>query len=99
VPIRFTPTSSVHKGEQCKGVSILLTDRDHCNVVDVGLLIAETLFRLYPDDVPIDKMAHLLLHPPTMEAIKAGKPLKEIRAGWQKDLDEFEKRRAKFLIY
>jgi uncharacterized protein YbbC (DUF1343 family)/CubicO group peptidase (beta-lactamase class C family) len=99
VPIRFTPTYSVHKGEQCNGVSILLTDRDHCNVVDVGLLIAETLYRLYPQDVPIDKMAHLLLHPPTMEAIKAGKPLKEIRAGWQKELDEFQKRRAKYLIY
>ena len=99
VPIRFTPTYSVHKGEQCNGVNILLTDRDHCNLVDVGLLIAETLYRLYPDDVPLDKMAHLLLHPPTMEAIKAGKPLKEIRAGWQKDLDEFEKRRAKYLIY
>jgi hypothetical protein len=25
--------------------------------------------------------------------------LKEIRAGWQKDLDEFEKRRAKYLLY
>jgi uncharacterized protein YbbC (DUF1343 family)/CubicO group peptidase (beta-lactamase class C family) len=99
VPIRFTPTYSVHKGEPCNGVNILLTDRDHCNVVDVGLLIAETLYRLYPDNVPIDKMAHLLLHPPTMEAIKAGKPLKEIRAGWQKELDEFEKRRAKYLIY
>lgn len=99
VPIRFTPAYGVHKGEQCNGVSILLTDRDHCNVVDVGLLIAETLYRLYPHNVQLDKMAHLLLHPPTMEAIKAGKPLKEIRAGWQKDLDEFEKRRAKYLIY
>jgi uncharacterized protein YbbC (DUF1343 family)/CubicO group peptidase (beta-lactamase class C family) len=99
VPIRFTPTYSVHKGEQCNGVSILLTDRDRCNVVDVGLQIAETLYRMYPDNVPLDKMAHLLLHPPTMEAIKAGKPLKEIRAGWQKELDEFEKRRAKYLIY
>jgi uncharacterized protein YbbC (DUF1343 family) len=57
------------------------------------------LYRIYPDDLPIDKMAHLLLHPPTMEAIKAGKPLKEIRAGWQKELDEFQKRRAKYLIY
>ena len=99
VPIRFMPAYSVHKGQQCNGVNILLTDRDHCNVVDVGLLIAETLYRLYPDKVPIQKMEHLLLHPPTFDAIKAGKPLKEIRAGWQKELDDFEKRRAKYLIY
>ncbi len=99
VPIQFTPTFSVHKGKLCKGVYILLTDRDQCSVVDVGLLMAQTLFRLYPKDFNPDKISHLLLHPPTMEAIKADKPLKEIRALWQKDLDEFQQRRAKYLIY
>jgi uncharacterized protein YbbC (DUF1343 family)/CubicO group peptidase (beta-lactamase class C family) len=99
VPIRFTPTASVHKGQPCKGVSILLTDRDRCNVVDVGLLIAETLYRLHPKDFDPDKMRHLLLHPPTLAAIKAGKPLTEIRSLWQKDLDEFMLQRAKYLLY
>jgi uncharacterized protein YbbC (DUF1343 family)/CubicO group peptidase (beta-lactamase class C family) len=99
LPIRFTPTYSIHKGQSCKGVYILLTDRDRCNVVDVGLLIAETAYRLYPKDFNPDKMRHLLLHPPTFEAIKADKPLKEIRALWQKDLDQFQLRRAKYLLY
>jgi uncharacterized protein YbbC (DUF1343 family) len=99
VPIQFTPTYSVHKGQLCKGVYILLTDRDRCNVVDAGLLIAETMYRFYPKEFDPDKMRHLLLHPPTSEAIKADKPLKEIRALWQKDLDEFQQRRAKYLIY
>ncbi len=99
VPIVFTPTYSVHKGQLCKGVYILLTDRDRCNVVDVGLLLAEALYRLYPKDFNPGKMSHLLLHPPTLEAVKADKPLKEIRASWQKDLDEFMQRRAKYLIY
>ena len=44
-------------------------------------------------------MDRLLLHQPTLDAIKAGKPLKEIRAAWQPDLDEFQKRRAKYLLY
>ena len=99
VPIRFTPTFSVHKGQRCKGVSIQLTQRDRCNVVDVGLLLAETLYRLYPKDFNPGKMSHLLLHPPTLEAVKADKPLKEIRALWQKDLDDFMQRRAKYLLY
>ena len=99
VPIQFTPVSSVHKGRLCGGVYILLTDRDRCSVVDVGLLIAETLYRLYPKDFDPDKMKHLLLHPPTLEAIKANQPLKEIRALWQKDLGEFQQRRAKYLLY
>ncbi len=99
VPIQFTPVSSVHKAKLCKGVYILLTDREHCRVVDVGLLIAQTLCRLYPKDFNPDKMSHLLLHPATLDAIKANKPLNEIRASWQKDLDEFQQRRAKYLIY
>src|SRR5207253_2287461 len=45
VPIQFTPTYSIHKGELCRGVYILLTDREACHVVDVGLLIAKTLYR------------------------------------------------------
>jgi uncharacterized protein YbbC (DUF1343 family)/CubicO group peptidase (beta-lactamase class C family) len=99
VPIEFTPTYSVHKGKLCKGVYIMLTDRDRCNVVDVGLLIAETMYRFYPKDFNPDNMRHLLLHPPTFEAVKADKPLSEIHALWQKDLDEFMVRRAKYLIY
>jgi uncharacterized protein YbbC (DUF1343 family) len=67
--------------------------------VDAGLLIAETMYRLYPKDFNPDKMSHLLLHSPTLEAVKADKPLKEIRALWQTDLDQFMQRRAKYLIY
>jgi uncharacterized protein YbbC (DUF1343 family)/CubicO group peptidase (beta-lactamase class C family) len=99
MPVQFTPTYSVHKGQLCKGVYITLTDRDRCNVVDAGLLIAETMYRLYPKDFNPDKMSHLLLHPPTLEAVKGDKPLKEIRALWQPELDQFMQRRAKYLIY
>ena len=99
VPIRFTPTASVHQGRLCRGVYILLTDRDRCNVVDVGLQLAETLYRLYPKDFDPDKMKHLLLDQPTLDALKAHKPLKDIRAAWQKNLDVFLKVRAKYLIY
>jgi uncharacterized protein YbbC (DUF1343 family) len=99
VPIRFTPAASVHQGRLCRGVYILLTDRDRCNVVDVGLQLAETLYRLYPKDFDPDKMKHLLLDQPTLDALKAHKPLKDIRAAWQKNLDEFLKVRAKYLIY
>lgn len=99
VPVRFTPTYSVHKGTNCGGVYIMLNDRARCNVVDVGLQMARTLGQLYPKQFSADKMKRLLLHAPTLEAVKANKPLAEIRAGWQADLEEFQKRREKFLIY
>lgn len=99
VPVRFTPGYSVHKGELCRGVSIVLTDREACKVVEVGVQIAETLYNLYPNEFSPEKLAHLLVNPATLEAIKANKSLKEIRALWQKDLEEFQKVRAKYLLY
>jgi len=99
VPIRFTPTYSVHKEQLCGGVNIVLTDRDRCRVVDVGLLIAKTLIQFYPEEFHPEKIGHLLLDQATLDAIKAGKPLKEIRAAWQNGLEEFKKRRGKYLIY
>jgi uncharacterized protein YbbC (DUF1343 family) len=99
VPVQFTPASSVHKGEVCHGVFILLTDRDTCNAVDVGVQIAETLCRLYPRDFAVDKIDRLLKDPATLAAIKAAKPLTEIHALWKARLEEFSKCRAKYLMY
>jgi len=99
VPIRFTPTYSIHKGVNCGGVYIMLNDRDRCNVVDVGLQIARTLCQLYPNQFNVDKTKHLLLHAPTLAAVKANTPLSEIRASWKADVDEFLKRRENYLIY
>jgi len=99
VPIRFTPKASVYKDQECGGVYILLTDRDLCRVVDAGLLIASTLQKRYPTQFKLDKISHLLLHPGTLEAVRAGKSIADIRVAWQKDLNGFEDRREKFLIY
>jgi uncharacterized protein YbbC (DUF1343 family)/CubicO group peptidase (beta-lactamase class C family) len=99
VPVQFTPTSSIFKGQICKGVNILLTDRDRANVVDVGILIAFKLHSLYPKEFGLDKFNRLLSHEPTLEAIRQGKPLAEIKTQWSAELNEFKKRREKFLIY
>ncbi len=99
VPIRFTPTYSVHKDKECGGVYMLLNDRAKCNVVDVGLLIAKTAYRLYPKEFPVDKPENLLLHAGTLAAVKADKPLDDIRATWKMDLVDFQQRRERYLIY
>jgi uncharacterized protein YbbC (DUF1343 family)/CubicO group peptidase (beta-lactamase class C family) len=99
MPVRFTPKASIHRDKPCAGVSILLTDRNRCNAVDTGIVIAKTLCRLYPNQFSVKKMAHLLVHEPTLEAIRADKSLEEIHALWKTDLDTFSARRAKFLLY
>jgi len=99
VPIRFTPKASVFKDRLCGGVYLELTDRDALNAVDVGITLALTLQRLYPNDFALAKVQTLLQHAPTIDAIKAGKSLSEIKQLWANDLEEFRKRREKFLIY
>src|SRR5581483_8764824 len=99
IPVRFTPADYIYKGESCAGVNIMLTDREHCNSVDIGITIAKVLYRLYPDQFTVDKLNVLLVHKPTLNAIKADKPLTEIHDLWTADLEKFKTRRAKYLLY
>lgn len=99
VPIRFTPTASVFKNQECGGVSILLTDRQRCKVVDAGIVMAQVLHRLYPAQFGLEKFNRLLGHSATIEAIRNGETLARIRESWSADLDQFAKRRAQYLLY
>jgi uncharacterized protein YbbC (DUF1343 family) len=99
VPVRFTPNASVFANRPCGGVQILLLDRDRCDSVDVGLTIAQTLHRLYPSDFNLDRFNQLLQHPATVAALRAGKPILEIRRQWVADLAAFRQRRTPFLLY
>jgi uncharacterized protein YbbC (DUF1343 family) len=99
VPVRFTPTYSTFKDKECGGAAVVVTDRDKVQAVDVGLVIALTVQRLYPKDYALEKMKPLLRDESIMEAIKAGASLASIKKGWAEDLDQFKKRRARYLIY
>ncbi len=99
VPIRFTPTYSTFKDQECGGAAMVVTDREKLQAVDVGIVIALTAQRLYPKDYALDKTKTLLREPATHEAIKSGGALAFIKSQWKAELEQFKKRRAKFLIY
>ncbi|HEX2060624.1 MAG TPA: exo-beta-N-acetylmuramidase NamZ domain-containing protein [Thermoanaerobaculia bacterium] len=71
-PVRFTPTASVHQGEECGGVRITITDRRALRSVRVGLTIAAALVRLYGEKFPVDEIQPLLRHRETLEKIRTG---------------------------
>lgn len=99
VPLRVTPNYSTFKDKPCAGVGFVITDREKLNAVDLGITVALILQRLYPGEFALNKLNTLLQHEQTVESIKAGKPLAEIRQAWAAELAEFKKRRRKFLIY
>ncbi len=45
----FTPTFSKHQGVLCQGVQMHITDRENCDCALGGLVLMETIRRLYPD--------------------------------------------------
>jgi len=99
VPVRFTPSASIFKNESCGGVNIILTDREQCRVVDIGIAAAKILNRWYPAQFQLTNMSRLLGAPATLQAINDDKPLSDIRALWTPALDQFRARREKYLLY
>jgi len=99
VPVRFTPTDDVFKNQSCGGVNIILTDREKCHVVEIGMALAEVLNRWYPDRFELEKMSRLLVDDQTLQALASNRPLAEIRTMWDDRLREFEKRRENYLLY
>jgi len=99
VPVQFTPAASVFRGQRCGGVQLIVTDRNKLRPVDLGVVLIQTFYRLYPRDFAVEKVHTLLLDRNVLEAIKAGRPLAEIRQSWAANLAEFERRRQGVLLY
>jgi uncharacterized protein YbbC (DUF1343 family) len=99
VPVRFTPRASVFKDQSCGGVYLIVTDRNRLRAVDLGLTLAITLQRMYPAQFALNKLDTLLQHAPTVEAIRSGRSLSDVRRLWNADLEAFQRRRQPFLLY
>ena len=99
VPVRFTPNSSVFKNEACGGINIVVTDRSRFRSVPTGIEIAVALHRLFPAEWKIESYLRLLVNSDTLERLKRGNSAAEITQSWTSSLNDFRRRRAKFLLY
>ena len=66
VPISFTPTGSKFANERCRGVNIIVTDRDVFASVRTGLAVAGKLRALFPEQWEI-----VPLQPPAQKRRRA----------------------------
>jgi uncharacterized protein YbbC (DUF1343 family) len=99
VPIRFTPDSSKFKDELCGGVNIIVTNRQEFLPLRTGLTIAVTLRRMHRDSWDTKSFNRLLASDKVFEAVQAARPVAEIEALYEQELDEFLKRRQSALLY
>jgi uncharacterized protein YbbC (DUF1343 family) len=99
VPIRFTPQSSKHANAVCGGVNIIVVDRHVFRPVRVGLTIACTLRKLYPNDWQTNGFNRLLIHQKVLDAVVGGSESEHLEVLYRGGLDQFMQRRQQYLLY
>lgn len=99
VPLRFTPTASKFQGVECGGVQVLLTDRDAFEPLETGLTIVRELRNLFGDAFDIDRVDRLLCNRDVLAQVQASGEPRRYAPLWQRALDEFSARRARYLLY
>jgi len=95
---QFVPDGDRFKNRECRGVRILLIDRQALNSPSLGIEIASALYRLYPKDFEIEKMLPLIGAPWLLDALKEKDP-HFIVSQWQEPLETFRMLRAGYLLY
>jgi uncharacterized protein YbbC (DUF1343 family)/CubicO group peptidase (beta-lactamase class C family) len=98
-PVRFTPSSSVYKREECGGVRITLLDRKALDSVTLGIHLMTALRDLHPKEWQTKNANRLLASDAAMTRLARGETAVEIVSGWAAQLMEWELRRAAYLLY
>jgi len=95
----FIPVSGLYAGQHCGGVGVRVTDRASLRSMRVGLEIAATLHKKYPDHFDVTKIMLLLGNDSTLQQLQSGTPLNEIIASWSKDLAAYDAVRRRYFLY
>jgi uncharacterized protein YbbC (DUF1343 family) len=99
-PVAFTPAAGAKLGGQpCRGVFLLVTDRDALRPVRVGVEIAAALSTMYGPQFTLEENAPLVGAKATIEKIRAGVDPATIAASWRGDEEQWRMLRAKYLLY
>lgn len=107
-PVYFVPTFSKHKGEQCSGVQVHITEHAAVHAVTVGLHLLQAVREQSPSDFSwrppyreggrhfIDLLAG---SDELRQAIDAGEEPDAILQRWEPERKAFEEIRQKYLLY
>jgi uncharacterized protein YbbC (DUF1343 family) len=98
-PLKFTPDSSLFKGELCEGIHVVLVDRNSLQSMRMGIEIAAALDKLYPGKFETAKMIALVGNSETIKQLQDGHDPLAMVANWKSDLEKFGKVRSKYLLY
>jgi uncharacterized protein YbbC (DUF1343 family) len=95
----FIPIVGLYSGERCGGVAVRITERGAVRSMRMGLEIAMTLHRLYPQQFDPEKLLLLIGSADTIQQLQAGVAPEKIVASWAASLSTFGQIRRKYFLY
>ncbi|TYS67531.1 DUF1343 domain-containing protein [Sutcliffiella horikoshii] len=107
IPAYFTPNMSKHVGELCKGVQLLITDRDSFEVSKAAYEFLHSIFSVHEEAAWLEPFKEGM-HPFAdllwgTEKVRAGidtrLPYAVVAQSWNKGLDGWKKRIDSILLY
>jgi len=109
-PLKFIPTFHKYQGRVCGGAQIYVSDLKKFDPVYAGLEIISTIKEIYPKKFAWRKPPYeferkkmpfdiLIGNSWIRNAIEKGESVISIKKRWQRDVDEFKRRRHKYLLY
>jgi uncharacterized protein YbbC (DUF1343 family) len=99
IPVEFTPRASKFEGEKCRGVNLLVTDRNRFLPVRTGIEIALALRALHLEEWQASKYLTLLASRAAMDGVLAGDEYAALARRWTPDLRGFQQVRNQVLLY
>ena len=104
-PMYFKPFYSSFEGEMCHGVQLHITDFQKFKPYITGIYIMHKLINLYPENDLFSKSNRIKMFNKVMGTDKIMDELKnqisvfDMEKSWQSDINEFKKKRYKYLLY
>jgi uncharacterized protein YbbC (DUF1343 family) len=109
-PLIFEPTSGKWAGQACVGFQLHVTDARTFLPYRTSLALLQAVLQLYPEEfrykeppyeyeyerLPMDL---ILGDQKVRQELEAGLPLRELEAGWQEELREFQHVRTQYFLY
>src|SRR5262249_23606886 len=99
VPVSFTPSASNYSGQTCRGVNLIVTDRNVLDAPQLGIELAAALKKLYPEQWKMEELLSILANQDVFDAVARGDDPRNIAQSWQEELQKFRELRARYLIY
>ncbi len=99
VPRDRTPEASIHAGELCHGVDLILTDRDAFAAGLTAITLAAALHELHGEAWEIERFPRLWGRPEVVDQLRSGLSPTEIADSWEPELAAFLEIRQRYLLY